>query len=388
MKYFILHYGEVALKKGNRTFFERALQKNILSKLQPIGPLNVRTLQGRILLEFAATPNPEAVTAALKKIFGLVNFIPCEKTEATLESLKQDLGQRLETLKFSSFAVRAKKGTKNFPVSSQYVNEEIGRFVKERTSAKVDLENPEKTIHIEMFSDALFYGFEKIEGLGGLPAGIGGKAVSLLSGGIDSPVASFRIMKRGCECLFIHFHSAPFTSEESLDKVLELAEKLAHYQNNGLLFCVPFGEIQRQIIAKTPDVYRVLLYRRMMFRIAEAIAKEYRAQALVTGESLSQVASQTLSNLRTIGACINLPIFRPLIGMDKVEIVKEARKIGTYEISIKPHEDCCSFMLPKHPKTSSFPDLLETIEKHLEVDALVQKGVKELKIYELGGKNA
>lgn len=383
MRHFLLHYGEIALKKGNRNFFEGTLQKNISGRLKSIGPCNVRKLSGRFLLEFPAPPDLQAVSGSLQKIFGLVNFIPCRSTDVSLENLKQDMGRALEKEKFSSFAVRAKRCEKNFPVGSQFVNEEIGRFVQGKTGAQVDLENPETTVHIELFGDRIFYGFKKIPGPGGLPVGIAGRVALLLSGGIDSPVAGFRMMKRGCEAHFIHFHSAPFTKKESFDKAMELAEKLTEYQNSGILISVPFGEIQRQIVAKTEEGYRVLLYRRMMLRIAEKLAREYGAQALVTGESLSQVASQTLSNLATIEKVSTLPVFRPLIGMDKVEIIDEARKIGTFDISIRPHEDCCSFMVPKHPKTSSKAEVLEQIERDLEVDEWIVKGVKEGKIFEL-----
>lgn len=383
MRHFILHYGEIALKNRNRGFFEEALKKDVACKASKIGPCKIRRLEGRLLLEFAAPPDLHEVKIALLKIFGLSNFIPCALAEPTLEGLKSCLEERLAQINFSSFAVRARRANKNFPVSSQFVNEEIGRFVQQKTGSKVDLTNPATTIHIELFDDKIFFGFEKIVGLGGLPAGIAGNVLVLLSGGIDSPVAAFRMMKRGCRVTFIHFHSAPFTSPQSLDKALELAEILSEYQSGGNLIEIPFGEIQRTLISKTPEEYRVILYRRMMLRIAEKMAAEFGCLGLVTGESLSQVASQTLSNLATIEAVVGIPIFRPLIGMDKTEIIEDARKIGTFELSTQPHEDCCSFMIPKHPKTRSNPDELATIEKNLEIDALVQKGVKEARIFDL-----
>lgn len=383
MQNFLIHYGEIALKKKNRSYFEEALLQRVASQVKEIAPYKIRRLPGRLWLEFQVTPDQKKVFSALQKVFGLANFIPCARVEVSLEKLKQELTLRLKEKKFASFAVRAKRGEENFPLSSQFVNEEIGGFVKELTGMKVDLEEPEMTIHIELFNEQIFFGFEKIQGLGGLPVGIAGRVVSLLSGGIDSPVAAFRMMKRGCEVLFVHFHSAPFTKEESLDKVLELAENLSVYQGGGRLITVPFGEIQRQIVAKTEESYRVLLYRRMMLRIAEALAREYACEALVTGESLSQVASQTLSNLSAIENVAGLPVLRPLIGMDKVEIIAEARKMGTFEISTRPHEDCCSFMLPKHPKTRSTAGGLDQIEKVLEVDEWVRQGVKGSKVYGL-----
>lgn len=385
MKHFLLHYGEIALKGKNRFRFEDALKHRIRQKCAAIAPCDVRTLSGRLLLEFAVPADIQQVSHQLTKIFGLVNFIPCGVAEASLEELKKYVDCELASLKFSSFAVRAKRAEKNFPVSSQFVNEEIGRFIQQKTGARVHLDAPEMTVHIEMFLDKIFCGFQKILGVGGIPVGLSGKVACLLSGGIDSPVAAWRMMKRGCEVLFIHFHSAPFTSALSEEKALDLAESLNEYQDEGILISVPFGEIQRQIIASSPENYRVLLYRRMMLRIASALAKKHRCLALATGESLSQVASQTLSNLVAIEGAASLPVFRPLIGMDKVEIVDQARKIGTYEISIRPHEDCCSFMVPKHPKTSSNVEDLKRLESDLEIDAWVAKGVEEGKIYEIGG---
>lgn len=383
MKHYILHYGEIALKNQNRFLFENALQARIASCINEVAPCKIHRLPGRFWMEFAASPHPELIQNKLAKIFGLVNFIPCGRAEPSLDALKENIARELTTHKFSSFAVRAKRAEKIFPVSSQYVNEEIGRFIQKETAAQVNLDNPETTIYIELFKDHIFYGFEKIPGPGGLPVGTAGKVLALLSGGIDSPVACWRMMKRGCEVVFAHFHSAPFTSAESEDKTLELAECLAQYQDGGIMISIPFGEIQRQIVANTPQDFRVLLYRRMMLRIAELLAKQHLCLGLVTGECLSQVASQTLSNLATIESVACLPVFRPLIGMDKVEIIDQARKIGTFDISIRPHEDCCSFMLPKHPKTRSRSEELENIEKGLDVDGMVKKGVEESKIYEL-----
>ncbi|MDO8608412.1 MAG: tRNA uracil 4-sulfurtransferase ThiI [Phaeospirillum sp.] len=383
MQHYILHYSEIALKNKNRGFFELSLQRMIAAKLKGTAPLKIHRLPGRFWMEFTAPPDAKLIADELGKIFGLANFIPCGKADPTLEELKKGIDHELGRRTFVSFAVRAKRGDKNFPVSSQFINEEIGRFVQEKTGAKVNLDHPETTIHIELLENQIFYGFEKIQCLGGLPAGVSGKVMALLSGGIDSPVAAWRMMKRGCEVFFVHFHSAPFASAQSEDKALELAETLAQFQNGGTLISVPFGEIQRQIVAKTPEEYRVLLYRRMMLRIAEALAKKHQCQALVTGECLSQVASQTLSNLTSIEAVATIPVFRPLIGMDKVEVIHQAEKIGTFLISNKPHEDCCSFMIPKHPRTRSRPEDLERLESGLEIDSWVEKGVKESKIFEL-----
>lgn len=391
MKHTLIHYGEIALKNKNRSFFENLLRTRIRRKCASIAPLSVHKLPGRFIAEFAAPVDVQAVSQRLSKIFGLANFIPCGVAEPSLADLKKnldcELGRRERRgQKFTSFAVRAKRAEKNFPVGSQFVNEEIGRFIQEKTGAAVHLDAPETTLHIELFHDKIFYGFEKIPGPGGLPVGSAGRVACLLSGGIDSPVAAWRMMRRGCEVVFIHFHSAPFASAQSEEKALDLTEVLCEYQDDGVLISIPFGEIQRQIIAKTPEEYRVILYRRMMLRMAQTLAREYHCQALVTGESLSQVASQTLSNLATIESVATLPVFRPLIGWDKMEIVAEAQKIGTFEISIRPHEDCCSFMIPKHPRTRSRAEDLERMESNLEIDAWVAKGVKEAKVIQFGEK--
>lgn len=230
MMHTILHYGEIALKGRNRSLFEDILRNQILLQCSKIGPCRIQKLPSRFLLKFAVTPPLEELKKQLGKVFGLANYIPVAQSEPTLEELRKNLASSLEKLKFASFAVRAKRCEPNFPFSSQFINEEIGRFVQEKTGAKVDLDNPETTIWIYLFQNHIFYGFEKIPALGGMPAGMSGKVAALLSGGIDSPVAAWKMMKRGCNVLFIHFHSAPFVKEESLDNVLELAEVLNEFQ--------------------------------------------------------------------------------------------------------------------------------------------------------------
>lgn len=380
MQHILIHYGEIALKQKNRGFFERALMETLSRKCSKIAPCHVRRLPGRLIIEFAAPVNEKMLKERLQKISGVVNFIPCWVTPPSLEKLKEALDPILGTLFWESFAIRSKRASKNFPVGSQYVNEMIGAYVVEKTGAKVDLTKPKTTIWIELLDDRILFGFEKIRGMGGMPAETAGRIAGLLSGGIDSPVALWRMMRRGCGVDFIHFHSAPFTSEASVEKALDLAEVLTDYQKEARFFSVPFGEIQRKIIAATPEPYRILLYRRMMFRIAAKIATDHHLQGLVTGESLAQVASQTLENLAAIESVVSLPIYRPLIGMDKEEIIAEARRIGTFDLSTQPHEDCCSFMVPSRPKTKVRISELDDVEARLEIDALVEKGVKETQL--------
>ena len=377
MQIFLVHYGEIALKGRNRKYFESMLSEHIRRVVKSLGHCRVRPRPGRIEIEFADGVCVQALSEKLQKVFGIVHFSPCFRLEASIDDLKASLEKELAGKTFGSFAVRARRAEKHFPVGGQWVNEEIGRFVKERTGWRVDLDNPEVTIRITLFTQHIYYSFQKIAGAGGLPTGMGGRVGCLLSGGIDSPVAAYRIMRRGAQPTFIHFHSAPHTTPESQEKVWQLAEKLSQYVLGAELIMVPFGDIQQKIIATTPEPYRVLLYRRMMIRIANALAAQKGLRGLVTGESLGQVASQTLSNLAVLDAVSDIPILRPLIGMDKEEIIAEARRIGTYETSIQPHEDCCAFMLPKNPRTQSRAGELEKVEKVLDIADLVAQGLRQ-----------
>ena len=372
----VVHYGEIALKGRNRHYFENLLISNLCQSLGKPAVSKAQCFSSRIFIDFKGPIAREALKNKIQKVFGVVHFSPCFFVEPRIDLLKEALGSHLSQMSFKSFAVRTRRTAQHFPVGSQWVNEEIGTFVKEKTGWKVDLENPEVTIFILLYEEKIIFFFEKIPGPGGIPVGAAGKVVSLLSGGIDSPVAAYRVMRRGAKPIFLHFHSAPFTTEESKEKVWKLAEILSQYSQGGEIIFVPFGNIQREIIDKTPEPYRVLLYRRMMVRIANALAKKNKAKGLVTGEVLGQVASQTLSNLGALDAVSELPILRPLIGMDKEEVILEARKIGTFEISIEPHEDCCSFMLPVNPKTRSTPEELNQIEEGLDIASLVVQGLE------------
>jgi thiamine biosynthesis protein ThiI len=250
---------------------------------------------------------------------------------------------------------------------------ELGTLVKSLTGARVDLDHAELTIYVEVLEKGFLLSLDRPPGPGGLPAGISGRVACLLSGGLDSPVAAYRMMKRGAHVIFVHFHSHPFVTRASQEKARELAELLTRYQSTSRLFLVPFGEVQREVVLAVPPPLRVVVYRRLMIRIAEDIAKSVRAEALVTGEALGQVASQTLSNMAVIDdAAASLPILRPLVGMDKEEIVHQAQAIGTYEISIQPDQDCCTLFTPKHPATKSTVGELEAAEVRLKIPDLVR----------------
>ncbi|OGQ49427.1 MAG: tRNA 4-thiouridine(8) synthase ThiI [Deltaproteobacteria bacterium RIFCSPLOWO2_02_56_12] len=372
----LVRYHEIALKKGNRPYFVELLKRNLVSAVKDLGFKEIRSLPGRLLMLFGEQADEEKIGRRIERVFGVANFSFVERTSLDLEALKSGILEALDGRRFSSFRIDAKRGDKGFPLTSPEINRKIGAAVKETTGARVDLKNAECTISIEILPRDAFFGFDKIAGPGGLPVGASGRAVSLISGGIDSPVASYRMMQRGCRLIFVHFHSAPYLDKSSQEKVRELVKLLTRHQFASRLYLVPFGEIQRQIVAAVMRPLRVVLYRRMMMRIAEAIAKKEKASALVTGESLAQVASQTLENLAVIEKAATLPILRPLVGMDKQEIIDQARRIGTFETSCIPDQDCCQLFVPRHPATKARLADVEEAESRLDLAGLIQLGVE------------
>jgi len=295
--------------------------------------------------------------------------------ERDLGAIKELLAQLVPRRSFSSFRITTNRADKTFPGTSMEISRELGAYVKGLTQARVDLTHPDLTIYVDILPREAYVYFDKVPGPGGLPVGVSGRVVALLSGGIDSPVAAWHMMKRGCPVLFLHFHSYPLVDTSSLEKASELVEHLTQYQYRSRLFLTPLAEIQKRIILTAPPAYRVVLYRRFMVRIAEAIARREGALALVTGESVGQVSSQTLENMAVIEAVTTLPILRPLVGLDKQEIVERARAIGTYETSIQPDQDCCSLFVPRHPVTRARPEEVERMEAGLEVGALVEEAL-------------
>lgn len=378
----LVRYHEVALKKGNRPYFIEMLRRNLRSSLIDLDLKEIKNLPGRLLILLGDGPEPEQVRRRLERVFGVANFSFVERTPTDLESLKDGILDSLNGRQFGSFRVDTKRADKNFPLTSPEINRALGAAVKERSGARVDLENAELTISVEVLPCDAFFGFDKIPGPGGLPVGVSGKVLSLISGGIDSPVAAYRMMQRGCRIAFIHFHSVPYLDRTSQEKVRELVKLLTAHQFSSRLYLIPFGEIQRQIVAAVSRPLRVVLYRRMMVRIAEAIAKKEKAQALVTGESLAQVASQTLENLSVIEQAASLSILRPLVGMDKQEIIDQARKIGTFDTSAIPDQDCCQLFVPQHPATKAKLGDVEKAESSFDVSGLTQLGVEGAKIEE------
>jgi thiamine biosynthesis protein ThiI len=289
-----------------------------------------------------------------------------------VENLEANAWALIEGRTFHSFRIDARRADKHFPHTSVEINQRVGGYVKERCGAKVDLENAELTCWIEIVEKYALIYVERLPGPGGLPVGTSGKVVVLLSGGIDSPVAAWKMIKRGCTPIFVHFHSFPYTNKESQEKAKQVAKLLSNYALRAKVYLVPFAEIQRHIMISTPLDTRVILYRRYMLRLAEQIAEREKARVLVTGDSVGQVASQTIENIDVISRSVRMPILRPLIGDDKIEIVEFARRIGTYEISIQPDQDCCSLFVPKHPETKANIAEIEKSEARLDLAAVMK----------------
>ena len=379
----IIRYHEVALKRGNRPYFVELLKRNLRSSVEGLGLKEIKTLPGRLCMVFHGEADNDQIRRRLASVFGVANFSFVERTVVDLEALKSNILESLKGKEFSSFRIQTKRADKTFPLNSPDVNREVGGAVKAYSNARVDLKNAELTIGIEILSRDAFFNLGKIPGPGGLPVGASGRVISLISGGIDSPVAAYRMMQRGCRLIFVHFHSSPYLDKTSQEKVKELVKILTRHQFFSRLYLVPFGEIQRQIVTAVMRPLRVVLYRRMMVRIAEAVAAKEKAAALVTGESLAQVASQTLQNLTVIEKAATLPILRPLVGMDKQEIIDQARRMGTFEISTLPDQDCCQLFVPQHPDTKASLVAVEKTESRLDLPALVQLGTENAEMKEI-----
>ena len=371
----LIRYHEIALKKGNRSYFTELLKRNLLAAVEDLGAKEIRSLPARLLLTFRNDVPAATLIERMGTVFGVANFSIVERTERDIDALRSRILDSLNGARFESFRIETQRGDKTFPLTSPEINRRLGAAVKEKSGARVDLENPAFTVTVEILPRDAFFGFNKIAGPGGLPVGASGRLVALISGGIDSPVAAYRMMQRGCRLIFVHFHSTPFQDKTSQEKVRQLLGVLTRHQFNSRVHLVAFGEIQRQIVAAVARPLRVVLYRRMMLRIAEAIARKEKAKALVTGESLGQVASQTLDNMAVIQQATRMPILRPLVGMDKQEIIDQARRIGTFEISSIPDQDCCQLFVPRHPATKARFDEVERDETKFDVQELLRYGL-------------
>lgn len=372
----LLRYQELALKGKNRPWFQRHLIRHLHRALAGLGVREIRVPMGRLEVVLGSDAAIAEVRDRLRHVFGLANYSVTTRVAPEMEAIASGIMRDLPREAPASFRVRVRRADKQFPLRTPDIEREIGRRIVEARGWAVDLSAPALTVGVEIVPGEAFYYFGKEPGAGGLPTGTGGRVVALLSGGIDSPVAAWRMMRRGCKATLVHFHSAPFLSRASQDKARELARVLSRYQLSAKLHLVPIGEIQRQITLSVPGALRVILYRRLMLRVAERIALRASAHALVTGDVLGQVASQTIENMSVTGAAVTMPVFRPLVGMDKDEIIAQAERLGTYSISIVPDEDCCTLFTPRHPVTRARHGEIEDAERGLPMEEFVESALQ------------
>ena len=367
---------ELALKGKNRPWFMRKLTDNL--RIATRGSGVERIWKGQLMVGLTLSDEecwPE-VKSRLKEVFGVAKFYKAYELPQDLDGLKARIPEFLEGRTFSSFRITTNRADKRFPMNSEEVNRDLGAFVKDLTGAQVNLKYPELSIYVDIQTSGFLVYFDEVKAHGGLPVGVSGKVAVMLSGGIDSPVAAWQMMKRGCQAMFVHFHSYPLVDRTSMEKAVDLVEHLNRHQYESNLFMAPLGEIQKKIILTCPPSYRVVLYRRFMVRITEVLARRNRAKAIITGESCGQVASQTLENIAVVNQSAGMPILRPLIGHNKEEIVNMAQNIGTFTTSILPDQDCCTLFVPKHPETKADLDTVLRLEESLSVDEMVKDAVE------------
>ena len=375
----LLKLGEIVLKGLNRKSFEQKLMGNIRRRLAPLGNFRVYCLQSTVYVEGEEGADMDAAFEAMKQVFGVISLsraAPCEKNKEAIAALAIEyLRDEMESAR--SFKVESKRSDKAFPMTSIELSQYVGGELADAyPDTAVDVHDPELTVHIEVRDLAAYVHAAPVPGAGGMPVGSNGVAVTLLSGGIDSPVSTYMIAKRGVRLIPVHFFSFPYTSQQAKDKVVELGRQLTAYCGRMTMEVVPFTHIQEEIRDKCPEEYFTLIMRRFMMRIAQHIAEANGAKAIVTGENLGQVASQTMEAMASTQAVTHLPVLQPLIGMDKEEIVTIARKIGTFDTSILPYEDCCTVFTPRHPRTRPQVSEVEAAESALDIDALVQEAIQ------------
>ena len=369
----LVHYSELALKGKNRPWFIHRLVRNLHTALAGLHVKEVRTPIGRIEVVLGQESAMPEVRQRLSRVFGIANFSAAMHVPRDFEGMAAAIIANLPPKESAnSFRVHVRRADPKFTTPSPQLARDLGSQVWQARGWKVDLDHAELVISVEIFPGGAYCYIGREAGPGGLPTGTAGRVVALLSGGIDSPVAAWRMMKRGCHVTLVHFHSAPFLSTASQEKARKLAEVLTRYQLRTRLYLVPFGELQRQVTLSVPGDLRVVVYRRLMLRIAQRIARDTRARALVTGDVIGQVASQTLDNMTVIDRAAHMTILRPLVGLDKDEIIEQARRLGTYDISILPDQDSCTLFTPRHPETHARRATVEYAEKTLPIDDMVK----------------
>ena len=370
----VVHYAELALKGRNRPWFINTLVRSIREALADLDVVRVQSLMGRIGIELGPRAEWPAIRERLANLPGIGNFARATHTTPDLDAIASGIVAGLPVAGLgvvNSFRISARRADKRFPIPSPEIERVIGRRVQDATRWPVNLSHPELTIHVEVLTADAFFFFLKEPGPGGLPVGTSGRVMSLLSGGIDSPVASWRMIRRGCRAHFVHFHSHPILSRTSQDKAREIVEQLTRHQLRSRLYLIPFVPLQQRVVITVPPALRVVVYRRLMVRIAQRLARHTGAHALVTGDVVGQVASQTIDNLSVIDEAATMPILRPLVGFDKEEITLEAQRLGTYGISVVPDEDCCRLFTPQFPATRASLATVQAAEAELDIDGLV-----------------
>ena len=369
----LIHYSEIALKKNNRKFFEKIFINNIKVHTKNLSYKKIYLKAARIFISDINHNEWDHFKKILKNVMGLKNATLMIESETTIENIKSISEKLVSKVNFETYRITTKRHDKSLSFDSRDINIKIGQHIQDLTKKSVSLKFPDINIRIELLQHKSYIGFDQIKGYSGLPANCQEKALSLISSGIDSPVASFEMIKRGVSVDYIHFHSYPATSMASIDNVKKLLNVLSNYQLKSNLFLVPLLEIQQSIMAQIPDKYWVIFFRRYMVKIANEVSKRSNAIALITGDSIGQVASQTLSNIRAISNISELPILRPLAGYNKEDIVNKAKAINTYDISVEPYQDCCSFFVPPHPETKARMTQVDILEKKLNLKDVYNK---------------
>ena len=374
-QHLVIHYSEIGLKGGNRSYFEKKLLDNIRWKLRGEIYTSLKRVAGRIILTFSPSSDQKSISLKLQDVIGISSFSFALVCKPSLEELEKAVLQLVQPGVL--FKIKSKRSDKNFPKTSLEINEHLGSFLQKKGFTP-EILHPQQLITVEMTQQECYVYHERIEGLRGLPVGVSGKMVSLLSGGIDSPVASFLLMKRGCSVVFIHFFTDTAVTTQVKQKVVSLVEVLSKYQFKSTLYLVPFLDLQKEIIKHVPSELRMIVYRRYMLKIAEHYHTEEQAQGFITGDSLAQVASQTPANLWAIRQATLVPIYSPLIGNNKEEIIAIAKKIGTFDISTLPYEDCCSYFIAKHPETKATLEEVLKFETKIDDKKVIAETLKHV----------
>lgn len=380
----VIHYGELGLKGLNRPYFEKKLVENIRKAIDGLEYEGIEKIQGRIILKLSEWSNIEEIEERLKKVFGVSWFAFAFTTEASLNAIKQLLNSKFKVEAGTKVKASAKRADKTLPFTSMDVNRELGTYLVKNFNAKIDLKQPQKEFFVELVNGKAYVFDKKFRGTYGLPVGVSGKVLHLLSGGIDSPVAAWLLMKRGCQIDCLHFHAFQKFDEKRCSKILQLIKVLSQYGSGvSKAFFIPFYPFEAEAV-EAPAKYRLILFRRFMVRVAEEIANKHGIKALGSGENLAQVSSQTLENMAVIGRATALPILRPLLTYEKNETVNLAKQIGTFNISITPYKDCCSIFLTKHPITKAKLEIVESLERKMNLNDAVRESLEKTEIITIG----